>query len=101
VGLASIAAVYVGFSVADGRARVVVVECIVAGAFAVVAGAGITGSAWLPVAGFAGHGVKDLWQHRTRYVHNTRWWPPSCAVVDVVVAASIAAGILAGASLDG
>jgi len=77
VGLAFIAAVYVGFSVADGRPWVIAVECIVAGAFAVVAGAGVAGSAWLLVAGFAGHGVKDLWQHRTGYVDNTRWWPPS------------------------
>jgi hypothetical protein len=100
MGLAFIAAVYIGFSVADGRPRVIVVECIVAGAFTVVAGAGVTGSAWLLVAGFSGHGLKDLWQHRTRYVHNTRWWPPFCAVVDVVVAASIAAAILTGAGLD-
>ena len=101
VGLAFIAAVYIGFSVADGRSRVIVVESIVAGAFAVIAGVGVTGSAWVLVAGFAGHGVKDLWQHRTQYVDNTRWWPPFCAVVDVVVAASIAATILIGARLDG
>ena len=100
VGLAFIAAVYVGFSVADGRPRVIVVECIVAGAFAVVAGVGVTGSAWFLVAGFAGHAAKDYWQHRTRYVDNTRWWPPFCAVVDVVVAASIAAAIVTGAGLD-
>ena len=100
VGLAFIAAVYVGFSVADGRPRVIVVECIVAGAFAVVAGVGVTSSAWLLVAGFAGHAAKDFWQHRTRYVDHTRWWPPFCAVVDVVVAAWIAAAILTGAALD-
>jgi hypothetical protein len=101
VGLAFIAAVYIGFSVADGRPRVIAVECVVAGAFAVVAGAGVTGSAWLLVGGFAGHGVKDLWQHRTGYVDNTRWWPPFCAVVDVVVAACIAVALLTGAGLDG
>ena len=101
LGLAFIAAVYIGFSVADGRPRVIVAECIVAGAFAVVAGVGVTGSAWLLVAGFAGHAVKDFWQHRTRYVNNTRWWPPFCAVVDVVVAASIAAALLTGAGLHG
>jgi len=101
VGLAFIAAVYVGFSVADGRPRVIVVECIVAGVFAVVAAAGVTGPAWTLVVGFAGHAAKDFWQHRTRYVNNTRWWPPFCAVVDVVVAASIAAALLTGAGLDG
>jgi hypothetical protein len=101
IGLAFIAAVYIGFSVADGRPRVIVVECIVAGAFAVVAGAGVTGSAGILVAGYVGHAAKDFWQHRTRYVDNTRWWPPFCAMVDVVVAAGIAAALLAGAGLDG
>src|SRR3954451_7569118 len=52
VGLAFIAAVYIVFSGADGRPRVIAVECLVACAFAVVAGAGVTGSAWLLVAGF-------------------------------------------------
>jgi hypothetical protein len=73
----------------------------VAGGFAVVAGAGVTGSGWILVAGFAGHAAKDFWQHRTRYVDNTRWWPPFCAVVDIVVAASIATALLTGAGLDG
>jgi hypothetical protein len=48
------------------------------------------------VLGLAGHGLKDLWQHRTHFVRNTRWWPPFCATVDWV-----AAGILAGALLMG
>jgi hypothetical protein len=34
------------------------------------------GPAWLLVVGLAGHGFKDLWQHRRHYVANTRWWPP-------------------------
>ena len=46
--------------------------------------------------GLLGHGAKDLWQHRTQYVANTRWWPPFCLVVDVVVAAIIAIEIVAG-----
>jgi hypothetical protein len=31
--------------------------------------------------------LKDLWQHRTHFVANMRWWPPFCAVVDWVAAA--------------
>jgi hypothetical protein len=31
-------------------------------AFVVIAAAGITGSAWLLVLGFAAHGLKDAWQ---------------------------------------
>ncbi len=62
VGLAVIAAVYIGFAVADGRWRVIALECSVAMAFVVIAAAGITGSAWLLVVGFAAHGLKDAWQ---------------------------------------
>jgi hypothetical protein len=87
LSIALIAAVYIGFAVADGRPRVIAVETVVAAAFVVVAAAGVTGTAWLLVAGFAGHGFKDLWQHRRHYVANTRWWPPFCLVVDFVAAA--------------
>ena len=96
LGLALIAAVYIGFSVADGRGHVVAAESAVAGVFVVVAAVSVSGSAWLLVLGLVGHGLKDLWQHRTRFVRNTRWWPPFCATVDWV-----AAGILAGALLLG
>jgi hypothetical protein len=82
--------------VADGRAAVIAVESIVAGAFVVLAAAGVTGSAWLLVFGLAGHGLKDLWQHRSHYVANTRWWPPFCLTVDWVAAAIIALEIVKG-----
>ena len=87
LSLALIAAVYIGFAVADGRPRVIAVETVVAAVFVVVGAAGVTGPAWLLVAGLAGHGVKDLWQHRTQFVANTRWWPPFCLVIDWVAAA--------------
>ena len=95
LGLTLIAAVYIGFAVADGRARVIAVETVAAAAFVLLAAAGVTGSAWLLVAGLAGHGCKDLWQHRTGFVANTRWWPPFCAAVDFVAAALIAVLIAA------
>jgi hypothetical protein len=87
LSLPLIAAVYIGLAVADGRPTVIAVETAVAGVFVVVAAAGVTGPAWLLVAGLAGHGVKDLWQHRSHFVANTRWWPPFCLVVDWVAAA--------------
>jgi hypothetical protein len=87
LSLALIAAVYIGFAVADGRPPVFAVEAGIAAAFVVVAAAGVTGPAWLLVLGFAGHGLKDLWQHRRHFVANTRWWPPFCLVVDFVAAA--------------
>jgi len=97
LGLALIAAIYIGFAVADGRASVIVVESCVAAVFVVLAAAGVTGPAWLLVLGFTGHGIKDLWQHRSHYVANTRWWPPFCAAVDWLVAAVLAIEIIAGA----
>jgi hypothetical protein len=96
LGLAVIAAVYIGFAVADGRPKVIAIESSVTFAFAVVAAAAVTGSPWLLVAGLAGHGLKDLWQHRSHFVANTRWWPPFCMVVDWVVAAIIVAEIAVG-----
>jgi hypothetical protein len=96
LGLAVIAFVYIGFAVADGRPRVLAVETGVATMFVVVAAAAVTGSPWLLVAGLLGHGAKDLWQHRTHFVANTRWWPPFCLVVDVAAATVIAIEIVAG-----
>ena len=96
IGLALIASVYIGFAVADGRRVVLAVEVAVAAVFVIIATAAVTGSPWLLVAGLAGHGFKDLWQHRRQFVANTRWWPPFCAVVDWTAATIIAAGIVAG-----
>ena len=98
VCIALIAAVYVGFAVADGRTKVIVVETTIAPVFLVVALVGITASAWVLVAGYAAHGAKDLWQHRTQFVAGTRWWPPFCATIDFIVAAVIAVEIIAGLS---
>jgi hypothetical protein len=96
LGLAVIAPVYIGFAVADGRTRVIAAETVVAGMFVVVAAVAVTGSPWLLVAGLAGHGFKDLLQHRHRFVANTRWWPPFCLVIDWMVAAIIAVEIVMG-----
>jgi hypothetical protein len=101
LSLVGIAFIYIGFAVADGRWRIIAVECGVVGLFVVIAAAGVTGSAWLLVIGLAAHGLKDWWQHRTHYVANTRWWPPFCAAVDFVVAAIIAVEIAAGLNLQG
>ncbi len=101
LGLAVIASVYIGFAVADGRGTVLAVEVGVASMFVIIAAAAVTGTPWLLVVGLAGHGLKDLWQHRTQFVGNTRWWPPFCLVVDLVVAAIIAVEIVAGVHFHG
>jgi hypothetical protein len=96
ISLALIAAVYIGFAVADGRRKVVAVEVSVATVFVLVGSVAVTGSLWVAVAGLVGHGAKDLWQHRIGFVNNTRWWPPFCLTVDWVAAAIVAIAIAAG-----
>jgi hypothetical protein len=95
--LVLIAAVYIGFAVADGRPRVIAVETAVAGLFAVLATTAVTATAWLLVLGYTGHGLKDAWQQHGQYVANTRWWPPFCAAVDWLLAAILIIAITAGA----
>jgi hypothetical protein len=53
------------------------------------------------VVALVAHGLKDLWQHRTQFVANTRWWPPFCLVVDFVAAAVIAVLLLIGVRMHG
>jgi hypothetical protein len=75
-------------------------DAVVASVFVVVAAIAVTGSVWWIVGGLVGHGLKDLWQHRTQFVGTTRWWPPFCAVVDFVAAAGVAVAIIAGIDLQ-
>ena len=96
-----IGSIYIGFAVADGRRKVLVVELLVASAFIVVGTIAMSGSRWWVVAGLVAHGLKDLWQHRTQFVANTRWWPPFCFVVDVVAAALTSALLLDLVNLPG
>jgi hypothetical protein len=95
-----IASVYIGFAVADGRTKVMVVEGAVASVFVLVAAVAVTATPWLLVLGYAGHGLKDYWQHRRHYVANTRWWPPFCAAVDWLVALVLIAEIVAGVNFQ-
>ena len=99
ISVVVIASVYIGFAVADGRTFRIATEVGVASGFIILSLVAIEVSPWLVVVGLLGHGAKDLWQHRTQFVANTRWWPPFCLVVDVVAAAVIAALLLAGIDL--
>ena len=68
----------------------------VASLFVILAAVAVTGSPWLLVAGYFGHGLKDLWQERHHFVANTRWWPPFCVTVDWLAAAILSVVILGG-----
>ena len=95
LAISLIAAVYIGFAVADGRPMIIAVEtCVAAGV--ILAGIGVTQTAWIVVIAYFAHGAKDLWPHRTHFVVGTRWWPPFCAAVDWLVAAVLAVEIAAG-----
>ena len=94
-----IASIYIGFAVADGRPKVLVTEAAVASVFVLIAAVAVTVTGWLLVIGYAGHGLKDYWQHRRQYVANTRWWPPFCAAIDWLVALVLIAEIVAGVNL--
>jgi hypothetical protein len=86
LGLVLIAAIYVGFAVADGRPKVIVAESSVASVFVLVAAIAVTGSVWLIVVGLVGHGLKDLWQHRASSLPTPGGGPPFCVVTDWVAA---------------
>jgi hypothetical protein len=101
ISLIVIAPIYIGLAVADGRPIVIAVEVAEATGFVLIAAIAATVSPWLAVIGLVGHGVKDLYQHHTGFVANTRWWPPFCMVVDWVAAAGIAILLLAGVHLHG
>ena len=88
--IAFIAAIYIGFAVADGRTKIIAVESTVAIAFLVLAAAGVTGSAWLLVVRLRGPWRQGLLAAPNQFVAGTRWWPPFCATVDCVVAAILA-----------
>ena len=98
MALVLLASVYVGLAVADGRTVVVATEIAITSAFVIVATLAIK-SPWLGVIALVAHGIKDLWQHRTHFVANTRWWPPFCLIVDFVAAAVIAVLLVAKVQL--
>jgi hypothetical protein len=100
LGLVLIASVYIGFAVADGRWLVIAVETNVAAIFVLVAAAAITESPWLLVVGLAGHGLKDLWQHRGGS-SRTLGGGPVLPRGDWVAAAIIACEIVAGVDFHG
>jgi hypothetical protein len=101
LGLVVIGSIYIGFAVADGRRNVIVAEIGVASGFIALALVAITGSPWLVVIGLVAHGMKDLWQHRSHFVANTRWWPPFCLVVDFVAATGVAILLATGVDFYG
>lgn len=82
---------YVLFAAMSGSVHTVLVESAVMAAFVVAAVAGFRTSAWIVVAGLAGHGVMDGFHGSL--VENTGvpvWWPAFCLAYDVGAAGCLA-----------
>ena len=86
VTLATVAAIYVGFALADGRPAIMGLEAGVALLFAMAALAGLTLSRWATIGAFALHGLWDYAHHRGIRTAMPRWYIPFCAVFDWVFA---------------
>ena len=86
-----IGSIYVLFATMSGSTETVLTESIGMVAFATAAVIGFRNSAWIVVAGLAGHGIFD-------FVHGNliansgvpAFWPAFCGSYDVVAAAGLA-----------
>jgi hypothetical protein len=94
--LAAIGAIYFGFAVADGRPSAIAVQAASASCFVLIAYLGVRlGSDALLGAGYVAHAGWDTLHHEGRGPTRVRsWYPPFCAVIDVVIAVPLLAGWL-------
>ena len=89
--LTIIAAVYVGFALADGRPAVMLQELSAAAFFVLLAALGLWVNPYLWVLGLVLHAVWD-WLHHIEVV-GTRipsYYPPVCVLVDLLLAVFLA-----------
>ena len=92
-----IASYYCLFAVMGASTGTLVLETLLAGAFAAVAVAGFRSSLWLVVIALAAHGLLDLVHGKV--VSNAgvpAFWPAFCLAYDVVAAAFLAGRLKGG-----
>lgn len=92
--LAIVAAIYVGFALADGRSRIMATEIGVAALFSAAALCGLLISRWVVVGAYLLHGFWDFAHHRRIETAMPRWYIPFCALFDWLFAAGLALIIL-------
>ncbi len=94
VVLAIVAAIYIGFALAERHAGNLIIEVVFASVIFTVVFMGLQHSAYWLAAGLAAHGVWDLLHQHSRPVLGTRevprWYPPACLVYDFPMAAFVA-----------
>lgn len=94
--LAAVGAIYFGFAVADGRPSAIAVQAASASLFAVLAYLGAHHESHVLLGvGYAAHAGWDVVHHGGRGPTRVRaWYPPFCAVIDLVIAVPLLAGWL-------
>jgi hypothetical protein len=86
-----VASYYVLFAAMSGSVETVILESVVLTLFTAAAVAGFKSSAWIVVAGLAGHGVFDaVHGHVIENTGMPPWWPAWCLAYDVGAAAGLA-----------
>jgi hypothetical protein len=94
ITLAIIAAIYIGFALAERDARNLLIEVAFAVAIVAVVFVGLEQSRYWMAGGLAAHGVWDLLHHHRHPVLGTRevprWYPPACLVYDFPLAIFVA-----------
>ena len=86
-----IASYYVLFAAMSGSVQTVLLESIVMAGFSIAAVVGFKSSAWIVVAGLAGHGVLDAFHGNI--LENSGvpvWWPAFCLAFDLGAAGGLA-----------
>jgi hypothetical protein len=94
VMLAIVAAIYIGFALAERSGPNLAIELAFATAIVVIVFVGLGASRYWIAGGLAAHGVWDLLHHHRHPVIGTRelprWYPPACLVFDFPIAAFVA-----------
>ena len=89
-----IASYYVLFAAMSGSVQTVLLESIVMAGFSIAAVVGFKSSAWIVVAGLAGHGVLDVFHGNILKNSGVPvWWPAFCLAFDLGAAGGLAWGI--------
>ena len=92
--LMAIAAVYIGFAIADGNPRAIVIESVVALLYLYGIALGLMWSAWVLVLGYFAHGLWDWVHHHDFSATTPRWYIPFCVIYDWIIAGFLAVLIL-------